>query len=178
VLLVLLGLCAAYGWISAPSYAPISSKLGFMLGSFTGNGLVVVVVWLVGVGLIALSKGNEKPVDSASRTMFDEVQEVAGKLVVDGYRRLAALHGCAPTSKTSDKQILEMYQKVGTAFREVADQRNERFPAGTQNYIVWKFLQVNETLGSEMVDPHLRYEINKYREEGLRPDYNQDLKLF
>lgn len=71
-----------------------------------------------------------------------------------------------------------MYKKVGTAFREVSDQRGERLPAGTLNYIVWKFLQVSEMLGHEMVDQHLAYETQKYLQEGLRPDYQQDLKLF
>lgn len=112
------------------------------------------------------------------RTMLDEAQEVSGKLIVAGYRHLATQQGCAPTAKTSDQQIIEMYKKVGTAFREVSDQRGERLPAGTLNYIVWKFLQVSEMLGHEMVDQHLAYETQKYLQEGLRHDYQQDLKLF
>lgn len=112
------------------------------------------------------------------RTKLDEVQEVGGKLIVAGYRRLADQTGCAPTSKTSDSQIIEMYKKVGTAFREASAQRGERLPAGTLNYIVWKFFQVSEMLGNEMVDEHLAYEIQKYHQEGLRPDYKNDLKLF
>lgn len=115
---------------------------------------------------------------SEPRTMLDEAQEVGGKLIVAGYRRLAIQHGCAPTSKTSDTQIIEMYKKVGTAFRETSNQRGEQLPAGTLNFIVWKFLQVSEMLGNEMVDEHLAYEIRKYSQEGLRPDYKQDLKLF
>lgn len=112
------------------------------------------------------------------RTMLDKVQEVGGKLIVNGYRRLATQQECAPTAKTSDQQIIEIYKKVGTAFREVADQRGELLAAGTINYIVWKFLQVSEMLGNEMVDEHLAYEVQKYLQEGLRPDYQQDLKLF
>lgn len=112
------------------------------------------------------------------RTMLDEVQEVGEKLIVSGYRRLAAQHECAPTAKTSDQQIINIYKEAGTAFRKVADQRGEHLPAGTINYIVWKFLQVSEMLGNEMVDEHLTYELQKYLQEGLRPDYQQDLKLF
>lgn len=110
--------------------------------------------------------------------MLDEAQEVGGKLIVAGYRRLATQYGCAPTSKTSDAQIVEMYKKVGTAFRETSNQRGEHISAGTLHCIVWKFLQVSEMLGNEMVDEHLAYEIRKYSQEGLRPEYKQDLKLF
>lgn len=115
----------------------------------------------------------EKP-----KTLLDEVQEVGGKLIVTGYRRLAAQQGCAPTTKTSDRQIVEIYKKVSTAFREAADQRGEQLPVGILNFIVWKFLQVNEMFGGEMLGPHLTHEVQKYLQEGLRADYRQNLKLF
>lgn len=116
---------------------------------------------------------TEKP-----RTALDEFEEKAGAVLVNGYRSVAALQSCAPTSKTSDREIVEMYKKVGTAFRAVAEKRGERLPAGTMNYIVLKFFQVRELLGAAMVDQHLDYEIKKYQEEGLRQDYRQDLRLF
>jgi hypothetical protein len=75
-------------------------------------------------------------------------------------------------------RIMEIYQKVGTAFRQAANQRGERIPAGVMNFIVWKFLQVDETLGDAMVDEHLAYELEKYAREGLRDDYKRDLYLF
>lgn len=112
------------------------------------------------------------------RTMLDKVQELSERLIVNGYRHLATQLECAPSEKTSNQQIVEIYRKVGAAFREVANQRGEQLPAGTINFIVWKFLQVNEMLGSEMMDQHLAYEVQKYLQEGLRPDYQQDLKLF
>lgn len=46
------------------------------------------------------------------------------------------------------------------------------------NYIVWKFIQVKEMMGAEMLDSHLEYELQKYLSEGLRPDYSQDLHVF
>jgi hypothetical protein len=112
------------------------------------------------------------------RTMLDEVEEKGGALLVAGYRHLAAAHSCAPTGKTSDREIIDMYKTVGTAFRAVADQRGERLPAGIINYIVWKFLLVKEMIGAEMVDQHLSYETRKYLAEGLRDDYKKDIKLF
>jgi hypothetical protein len=112
------------------------------------------------------------------QSMLNVSQDVAGKVIVDGYRRLAAEHGCAPTAKTSDQEIVELYQKVSTAFRKAADQRAERLAAGTVNCIVWKFFKVSELLGNDMVDRHLSYEVQKYLDHGLRPDYQQALKLF
>jgi hypothetical protein len=111
------------------------------------------------------------------RMLLDQAQEAAGILTVGGYRRLAASEGCAPTSKTSDQKIIEIYQKVGTAFREAAVQRGERIPAGAMNFIVWKFLQAYEMFGDAAVESHLAYELQKYSQQGLRPDYNHDLDL-
>ena len=112
------------------------------------------------------------------RMTLDKAQDVGAKLIVSGYRHLATQEGSAPTAKTSDEQIIEMYKKVGTAFRNISNQRGEHLPAGTLNYIVWKFFQVSEMLGDEMLDQHLAYETQKYLQEGLRPDYQKDLKLF
>ena len=113
-----------------------------------------------------------------SRTKLGEVQEVGEKLVVAGYRHLAAHTGCAPTAKTSDQQIIEMYKLVSTAFQKTANQRSERLPGEILNYIVWKFLLAKERLGDDMVDQHLAYAIKKYHQEGLRPEYQRGLKLF
>jgi hypothetical protein len=42
------------------------------------------------------------------RTILDAVQEVSGRLIVKGYRRISAPHGCAPTARTSDQKIIEI----------------------------------------------------------------------
>jgi hypothetical protein len=42
-------------------------------------------------------------------TMLNDVQAVSGRLIVKGYRRISAQHGCAPTSKTSDQKIIEIH---------------------------------------------------------------------
>lgn len=113
-----------------------------------------------------------------SATVADELDALALNLIVPGYRRLAKEHGCAPSTKTSDVAIIELYKKVGTAFRTVAIERGEQLPAEIINLIVWKFLQISEQLGPEGLDSHLRYEVKKYSEEGLRSDYRQHLSLF
>src|ERR1039458_4733519 len=54
------------------------------------------------------------------RTMLDRVQESGSKVIVTGYRRIGAQLGCAPTAKTTDQKIIEIYTKVGAAFHEAA----------------------------------------------------------
>lgn len=112
------------------------------------------------------------------RTALDQVEEIGGSLIVGGYRMIAEQQGCAPTSQTSDREIVKIYKKVGTAFRQASEQRGEHLPAGVMNFIVWKFLQVKEQFGNDMLDAHLKYEVDKYRASGLRPDYRHDLRLF
>jgi hypothetical protein len=140
---------------------------------------LAVALWpMIWIANIALAGAEHRVRAASPRTLFDDAQEAARILIVSGYRRLAASQGCAPTSKTSDEKIMEIYQKVGTAFRQAANQRGQRIPAGVMNFIVWKFLQVDETLGDAMVDEHLAYELEKYAREGLRDDYKRDLYLF
>ena len=110
--------------------------------------------------------------------MLDRVQETGGKLIVAGYRSIAAQHGCAPTAKTTDQKIIEIYSKVGTAFHQAEQQRGEHIPAVYLNTIVLKFFQVYEMLGDERLEQHLRYEVQKYSAEGLREDYKRELRLF
>jgi hypothetical protein len=116
------------------------------------------------------------------RTMLDDAQETSGKLVVKGYRRIAAQLGCAPTAKTTDQKIMEIYSTVSTAFNQAAERRGEHIPALYLNTIVLKFLKVYELFyGSpfpQRFQEHLQYEVNKYLAEGLRPDYKQELPLF
>lgn len=112
---------------------------------------------------------------SASSSSFDQIQQNAGEVVVAAYRKLAALEGCAPTAKTSDAKILEIYTKTLKAFRDVARQRGERLPAEKVNAIVLKFLTCYEMLGETFINSHLVYETDKYRREGLREDYRRKL---
>lgn len=111
------------------------------------------------------------------RTMLDDVQDVGSRLIIKGYRKIAAQHGCAPTAKTTDQKIMEIYTLVTTAFHQAATQRGERIPALVDNYIVLKFFQLYEMLPGHL-EQHLQYEVKKYLAEGLRPDYKQELSLF
>jgi hypothetical protein len=117
-------------------------------------------------------------IPAKQRTLLDESRDVSGRLIVRGYRRIAAQLGCAPTQMTSDRKIMEIYSMVGTAFNEAAKRRGEHIPASFKNAIAFKFFQVYESMGQEVMEEHLEYEIAKYSQEGLRPDYKVTLELF
>ena len=112
------------------------------------------------------------------KTLLDKFRENAEPLIVSRYRNIASANGIAPTSKTTDQKIIEIYKQVGSKFREVAENRNENLSAGYLNTIVLKFYQVYEMKDESFYNEHLKYEIDKYLNEGLREDYKQDLKLF
>ena len=116
-----------------------------------------------------------KPVDR--RTLLDTATKASAGVIVAGYRRIAAQHGCAPTQQTSDQEIIEIYTLVTTGFNRTAEERAERIPALQLNHIVLKFLQMQEDLGPEIMARHLKYEIEKYAASGLRADYQQNLSL-
>ena len=126
------------------------------------------------MGFLKKMFGEKEP----EKSLLEVTQEVAGKLIVDGYRNIGKNQDIAPSDKTSDEEIIEIYAKVGSAYRKAASERNEEIPAGIINLIVLQFLQVKETMGEAFLDDHLVYEIEKYLEEGLRADYQQELNLF
>lgn len=125
------------------------------------------------MGLFDIFKKKDQP-----KTLLDQVQALGGPLIVNGYRRIAAANNIAPTSKTSDQKIIEIFQQVGSAFNEASNQRKELIPARQLNSIVLQFFQVYEMMGETVFYEHLKYEVDKYIQEGLREDYKQDLKLF
>lgn len=116
--------------------------------------------------------------ETKQRTMLDDVKEITGRLLIRGYRRIGAQNQCAPTTKTTDDKIVEIYYKVIAAFDGAADQRRERIPAPIKNFIVLKFFQVYEMLGDVRLENHLKYEVEKYLTEGLRDDYKSGVELF
>lgn len=116
--------------------------------------------------------------EAKQSTLLTQAQKLAGPIIITSFRTFASARGIAPSSKTSDEKIIEIYQKVGTAFRQVATQRGEIISAGVLNNIILKFFQAYEGYGQKMFDSHLNYELLKYQNEGLRPDYKIELNLF
>ncbi len=99
------------------------------------------------------------------------------RLIVEGYRRAARRHASAPTAKTTDAEILTLFERVGSAFKSVAYQRGESLRAPRINFIVWKFLQAHERLSSDAFEAHLQQELSIYRKSGLPAPYRDELKL-
>jgi heme/copper-type cytochrome/quinol oxidase subunit 4 len=127
---------------------------------------------------------------SGHRAEADDFQKLAASVIVSGFRRLASLNNCGPTSNTSDEKIIEIYGKVTEAFNEAAKKRGERIRAVYLNGIVMKFLQMyewrfkkddkpplDERTADTFFRDHLQYEVDKYLAEGLRPDYRREVPL-
>jgi hypothetical protein len=124
------------------------------------------------MGIFNFFKKEEQP-----KNLLEQIQSTVKPIIINGYRRIADENNVAPTSKTSDQKIIEIYQKVGSAFKKASEQRNEHIHAGYINTIVLKFFQVYEMVGDTYLDEHLKYEVDKYLQHGLREDYKKDLKL-
>lgn len=107
------------------------------------------------------------------KTALDAVQETIARFMAARYRQMSSFshEEYAPTTKTSDQEIINIYKKVCTAYWNASNQRGEQIAIEVINAITWKFLQVYEKVGNEFMSEHLDYEIEKYLNEGLRPDY-------
>lgn len=141
-----------------------------------------------------------------SQAHLDRARQLATVLAVGGYRRAYNDSGgeVGAPPEMSDALLLDIYREVGCAFRAVATERGEFIESGVINKIVLYFLGhyclseglkrnpeavpeyellkdcLPKTLdGYDYYKEHLEYEIQKYRREGLRPDYSRKpLRLF
>lgn len=143
----------------------------------TYNYLIFFSVLVISTGLVYIYF-QKRARDTQSLNLLDEAQKQATPLIIKGYRKVGQERGCAPTAKTSDKKIIEIYTRVINAFTSASKVRAERIPAVNLNFIALKFFQVYEMMGEEGMNSHLDYEVEKYLEEGLRAEYNQPLELF
>lgn len=73
--------------------------------------------------------------------------------------------------EVSDEKILEIVQTTMRAFTQAADSKGETISGNVLMNISAKFIRVYDMSGQEFFLEHLKYEINKYLTEGLRPDY-------
>ena len=137
-------LTGAVGWIVLP------------LIFFAAYGLLGAVLVLAGyliAGLMIAAVLKPDLTKRATERLIDWVRERrlrwkdasrGSRLIVDGYRRIARQQAVAPTKKTTDAEILKLFERVGSAFKSVAYQRGESLQGSRINYIVWKFLQAHE----------------------------------
>jgi len=117
------------------------------------------------------------------KTEFEKLRGMVGPMIVKGYRRLSKEHGRAPTHKTSDKKIVDIYIDIEARFKTAAKQRGEVLPQGYINNIVFYFYHVYESfdkndVGQWMFEGQIDYEVKRYLKEGLRKSLKVDLQIF
>lgn len=122
------------------------------------------------------SKPTE-PSDNMKDGVLERATDAAHKTIIAGYREIARQTDLAPTSKTSDAEIITLYGKVLSAFHAASVERNERIPAGIKNAIALYFFQIKEKNPQEFLEEHLQYEIQWYRQNGLRDSYKREINL-
>jgi hypothetical protein len=66
---------------------------------------------------------------------------------------------------------IDILLDVSEAFQEVAKERGEEIDRHTMGFIISKFILMNKQFGSKFCREHLKYELEKYKKEGLRGDY-------
>ncbi|BHH84329.1 hypothetical protein [Desulforhopalus sp. 52FAK] len=72
------------------------------------------------------------------------------------------------TTYYKDRDII---LEVTDAFKSVAEYRKEHINQDSLKYISAKFIKVYGMLGEQVYKEHLKYELDKYYEEGLREEY-------
>ena len=98
--------------------------------------------------------------------------------VVKRLRSIGEYNNTAPTENISDEKIIEIYTLICTSFRKASSEKQERIPADNLNTIAMKFFKVYEDFGEDFMQEHLEYELKKYANEGLRPEYKKGISLF
>lgn len=98
--------------------------------------------------------------------------------LVKRLRELGEYNNTAPTEDISDEKIIEIYTLICSSFRKASSEKQERIPADNLNTIAMKFFKVYEEFGENFMKEHLEYELDKYKNEGLRPEYQKGISLF
>jgi hypothetical protein len=98
--------------------------------------------------------------------------------LVKRLRKLGECNNTAPSVKTSDEKIIEIYTLICSSFRKASSVKQEQIPANNLNTIAMKFFKVYEEFGEDFMKEHLEYELKKYDKEGLRPEYQRGISLF
>jgi hypothetical protein len=170
-------LAGAIGWITLPPIAYVAYGLGgalLAMASYLAAGLLIAALVKPRVIQYAAARFVERLHALGSRGNGDRR---GARLIVAGYRDVARRRGVAPTAQTTDADILHLFERVGSAFKFVADQRGEHLSAPRTHYIVWQFLQAHEALDDDTFDAYLQQELARYRTEGLPAAYRKELRF-
>ncbi len=105
--------------------------------------------------------------------------DTTNSLIAKKYRAIATLNNCAPTAKTSDKMIVEIYKKVFIRFNEAAAKKGEFIPSDNIAYIALMFMQIYESSDEKFLNEHYEHEMMVYNSHGLRKEYAENkISLF
>ena len=115
---------------------------------------------------------NKKPEEPVS---FQDKLNVG---IVKRLRSIGEHNNTSPTENISDEKIIEIYTLICSSFRKASSEKQERIPANNLNTIAMKFFKVYEEFGEDFMQEHLEYELKKYANEGLRPEYQRGISLF
>lgn len=99
------------------------------------------------------------------RTALDELNDLTVRI----YRPLLVNN-----KNISDEKILEILQTTMHAFKQAAESKGELISGTVLMKISKKFIVVYDMYGQEFFLEHLKYEINKYLNEGLRTEYQEN----
>ena len=91
--------------------------------------------------------------------------------VIRKFRKIGKAKNSAPSDKTSDDKILEIYMLVIYNFTRASIGKKERIPVENLDIIALKFFNVYEEFGDDFLKHHLEYELNYFRHNGLRQEY-------
>ena len=165
------------GWIVLP-------LMGYAVYGLPG--VALALVGYLTAGLIIAAVVNPSVIRHATGHIIDAARDLrlramgvrrGSRLIVEGFRRVARRHATAPTEKTTDAEILKLFERVGSAFKTVADQRRESLKGPRLNHIVWQFLQAHEALSDEAFEAYLQRELSTYLRHGLPSVYRRELEL-
>ncbi len=106
------------------------------------------------------------------------LEDTINNSLVKRLRNIGRYNNTAPTEKTSNEKVIEIYQLICSSFKNASNKRNERIPADNFNTIAVKFFNVYEQFGEDLMREHLEFELEKYRKEGLRPEYQKGISIF
>lgn len=102
-------------------------------------------------------------------------QDKLNASLVKRLRNIGEYNNTAPTENISDEKIIEIYTLICSSFRKASSEKQERIPANSLNTIAMKFFKVYEEFGENFMQEHLEYELKKYANEGLRPEYKKGI---
>ena len=109
--------------------------------------------------------------------VLDRAAAIRRRALVAAYRRHGTRMGRAPTALTPDAAVIEVHERVTEGYARVAGERGETLTPARLQYIAWRFMETRETLGDDMLRSHLRHELRRYRTDGLRTDFQRELKF-